>query len=393
MNPAEFRRELDDLLAEEVDHARTRARDTFDELAGSQGRRIVLFGAGILGRKTLRGLRQLGIEPLGFCDSHPAAPGKQIEGVEVYSPADALRRFGADTVFLVTIWGGRSTDTMPRRCAQLRDLGCQRVIPFGFLFWKYPEVFLPHYPLDLPHHVLEARDEVSAAFEQWADDASRQEFVADIRWRLLHDFAPLPPPVAHEIYFPDDVVQVRPDEAFIDCGAFDGDTLAAFLHRQGDRFGSIDSFEPDPANFEKLQAYRAGLDPALRERVRVHPKALSDRTGRVRFDPTGTEASVMGAGELELDCIALDDLPEAAGASWIKMDIEGAEPLALAGARGVIARNTPVLAVCVYHQQAHVWQIPRIVAGLSAEYASFLRPHLLEGWDLVYYAIPRSRLA
>ena len=39
------------------------------------------------------------------------------------------------------------------------------IIPFGFLFWKHPEIFLPHYPLDMPHHVLESRDDIIGAFE------------------------------------------------------------------------------------------------------------------------------------------------------------------------------------------------------------------------------------
>lgn len=393
MNRTELRRELDALLSEDVAQAEARARHTYDELAGSAADRIVLFGAGILGRKTLAGLRRLGIEPLGFCDSNPASQGRSIEGVEVFSPAAAAARFGADAVFLITVWGGRSVDTMPQRVEQLRALGCRKVIPFGYLFWKHPAVFLPHYPMDLPAGVLAARDEVARAFDQWEDDASRIEYLAQIKWRLNLDFGAMPRPVAHEIYFPDDLVRVRPDEVFVDCGAFDGDTLAAFLRRQGNAFGKALSFEPDPRNYAQLAAFREGLDPILRERVQVFPNAVSDRTGKVRFDPTGTEASVMGVGELELDCVALDELPAAADASWIKMDIEGAEPLALAGARGVIARNAPVLAVCVYHQQAHVWEIPRLVAGMSEAHASYLRPHLLEGWDLVYYGIPRSRLA
>jgi FkbM family methyltransferase len=389
---SEHRRELEVLLSEDVTRARTRAQNSYDELAGPHGNRIVLFGAGGLGRKTLHGLRKLGVEPVAFCDSNSRVQGKEIDGVTVYSPEDAARRFGRDTVFLITIWGGRSSDTMPRRFEQLAQLNCRWIIPFGFLFWKHPEIFLPHYPLDMPHHVLESRDDIIGAFEQWNDESSRKEFVADIRWRLTHDFAPLPAPVEHEIYFPDDLVEVRSNEAFVDCGAFDGDTAATFLGRQGKAFCSIDSFEPDPANFAKLAAYRDSLEPEIQGRFRVHSKAVSDATGRVRFAPTGTEASVMGEGELELDCVALDDLPDVTSATWLKMDIEGAEPLALAGSRSLISRNVPVLAICVYHQQAHVWQIPRIVAGMSDQYASYLRPHLLEGWDLVYYGIPRNRL-
>ena len=64
---------------------------------------------------------------------------------------------------MITIWNGQAKDRMADRVRQLEDLGCQRVIPAGFLFWKYPDVFLPYYPLDLPHKLLMKADEVRSA--------------------------------------------------------------------------------------------------------------------------------------------------------------------------------------------------------------------------------------
>ncbi len=391
MNQTSLRAELRELLQEDVGAAKLRAQRAYDRQADSHGKAIVLFGAGGLGRKTLRGLRAIGQEPLVFCDSNSANQGRQIDGLDVVTPAEAARKFGDRAVFLVTIWGGRATDTMPVRCQQLRDLGCKFVMPFGFLFWKYPDTFLPHYPMDLPHKVLEARDDVLRAFDLWEDDASRNEYLAQIRWRLHLDFGALPKPVEHEIYFPDDLLQLSAKESFVDCGAFDGDTIESFLRRQGEKFASINAFEPDPTNFAKLAAYRGQLPGSTRDKISVHACAVGARSEKVRFDATGTEASVMGVGNLELDCVALDKVPAVARATWLKMDIEGAEPQALLGARNLIKGNTPLLAVCVYHKQEHVWEIPLIASEISPGYASHLRPHLLEGWDLVYYGVPRQR--
>jgi hypothetical protein len=74
------------------------------------------------------------------------------------------------------------------------------------------------------------------------------------------------------------------------------------------------------------------------------------------------------------------------------MDIEGSEPDALIGARTIIQQNQPVLAICAYHRQNHLWQIPLLIHAMSEKYRFFLHPHLLEVWDLVCYAIPVERL-
>jgi FkbM family methyltransferase len=352
----------------------------------------VLFGAGGLGRKTLAGLRQVGIEPLAFADNNPALWGKSVEGLPVLSLPEAGQRFGTTAAFVCTIWRGEGTDTMEARTSQLRAAGCSVVVPFGPLFWKYAEVFVPHYAFDLPHKVLAAKDEIRKACGIWADAASREEFLAQIRWRLRLDFDGLPRPVKHETYFPDDLVRLKSDEVFVDCGAFDGDTVRAFVRRQEGAFASVDSFEPDPANFARLEKTVAGFPPSIREKIRTHRRAVGARTETVRFNAQANEASSVGSGELEVHCVDLDHYLAGKVPTYLKMDIEGYEPEALAGARTLISRNLPVLAICVYHKQDHVWSLPLFMRSLSDEYRLYLRPHLLEVWDLVCYAVPNGRL-
>jgi len=78
--------------------------------------------------------------------------------------------------------------------------------------------------------------------------------------------------------------------------------------------------------------------------------------------------------------------------TYLKMDIEGAEVDTLAGASRVIRDHAPVLAICCYHCQDHLWRIPLPIHSLNPDYRFFLRPHDLEMWDLVCYAIPSGRL-
>ena len=102
-------------------------------------------------------------------------------------------------------------------------------------------------------------------------------------------------------------------------------------------------------------------------------------------------ASHIGGGDLEVECVALDSMLHDFPVSFIKMDIEGSELATLAGARDLIGRNAPILAICVYHKQDDLWNIPLFIHSLNPGYCFHLRPHLLEGWDLVCYAVRRSQ--
>jgi len=392
MSQLSLEAQLEGLLNEDIASAINREQSTFDDLTAPFSESLVLFGAGGLGRKTVVGLRSVGIEPLAFADNNPALWGTQVEGVQVLSPKEAAQRFGRSAVFVVTIWRAIGGDRMAQRCQQLLNLHCSRVVPFGYLFWKYSQVFLPHYAFTLPHTVCEQADDVRRVFALWEDEASRYEYLAQIRWRLLLDFDGLPAPVAHEIYFPDDLVILLPNEVFVDCGAFDGDTARSFLRRQDTAFSRYIAFEPDPANFHKLQHSVSTLPRPIQDKMILYAYAVGARREKVRFESTGTVASTIGHGTSEVECVTLDEILGDFRPTYIKADIEGYELEALHGARWLIEHDAPVIAISAYHCQDHLWRIPLLINSLSNQYRYFLRPHDLEGWDLVCYAVPVARL-
>jgi FkbM family methyltransferase len=384
--------ELELLLSESPAAAVHRARFAFDEEAAGFENRLVLFGAGGFGRRTLAGLRFLGIEPLAFADNNRQLWGRPVNGVRVVSPQEAAQEFGENAAFVLTIWNGQAEDRMADRVRQLKDLGCARVIPAGFLFWKYPDVFLPYYPLDLPHKVLMKADEVRRAFDLFHDDTSRREYVAQILFRLHLDYDRLGLPGPEEHYFPD-LFRLLPNEVLVDCGAFDGDTIRGFLGLQGDRFSSILAFEPDPLNWPKLQETVAALPAEIRRKITCFRQAVSAVTGRIQFDSKGTDLSATGTGSMSVECVELDEALRGHAPTMIKFDIEGAELAALSGGRRTIRKSLPLLAVSAYHQQGHIWEIPLAIARMASQYRLGLRPHGTEAWDLVCYAVPPERWA
>ena len=384
--------ELDELLAEPVNAAVERERTAFDLAAAPHGEKIVLHGAGRFGKHILACMRDVGIEPLAFTDNNPTLEGSCVDNVPVFSPSKGTKLYGKSASFLVTVWNSPATDRMKQRVLQLKNLGCERAFPVGLLCWKYPEAFLPYYPLDLPHRALISTASVKEAFSRFGDEESRREFVGQMRFRLRLDYDAFNPPYESDQYFHSDLYDLKSDEVFIDCGAFDGDTVASFVRLREESFKAIVAFEPDPKNWSKLENRLEGLAAPIRQRIKPMPFALGSSAHIVQFDSTGTDVAKIGCGSVLVECVTLDESLREVAPSLIKFDIEGAELDALDGARKLIARSRPVLAVSCYHQQSHLWEIPLKLAAICQDYEYFLRPHGVEGWDLMCYAVPVERL-
>ncbi len=381
-------RALEGLLAQDREAVLRREAGLFDELAGP-GAPIVLFGAGRLGRRTVAALRDTGVRPVALADNDPGLHGRTVEGLEVFSPAEAAARFGRSAAFVVTVFLG--SDAVRR---QLRTLGCRTVLPFYPLFWKYPEGLLPHYSYDLPHRVIDARRDIVEAWNLLADDASRAEFFGQVAWRLDPGRECPPASPGDEIYFPPDLVALGPEEVFVDCGAFDGDTLRRFLDRTGGAFGEAVAFEPDPHNFRRLEEAVGTLPRGAAGRIALHRAALGARRGTVRIDLHGLASAVSDTGTESVPMVTLDDILAGKPSTFIKMDIEGAELEALQGAAAHVRAHHPLLAVSAYHRHDHLWKIPLLIRSLSPEYRFHLRRHNPEIVDdLVVYAVPGRRAA
>jgi len=382
---ASVEQQLDILLSEPPAAAAERARN---ELQLDGRRIVVLYGAGTLGMAVLERMRRAGVEPAAFADDTPQKQGTTAAGVPILSPELAAEKFGSNAIFVVTILNPmlRFVDAKKRLQRITRGL----VVSFIHLAWALPAAFLPYEQFELPERVLAKRDAIDAAFHLFADDESRRQFIAHLRFRLLIDHAALPENSRAD-YFPSDVFAPLPTgTVFVDCGAYDGDTVRRFLVEQKGDFGSIHAFEPDPANFGRLRAYVDALDDAVRERIHVYNAAVGDRPGKLRFNTTGNmAASLSESGETEVDVVRVDDFVASPGRmTYVKYDVEGAEWAALRGTDRLIRASLPLLAVSVYHHPDDLWELPRYLDGLALDYRLFLRTQGEDGMDVICYAVP-----
>ena len=383
--------DLDALLVQDMEHVIDTQRGYWKSATGSLSDRIVLFGAGALGRRTLAGMRCAGLDALAFADNGEALHGRDVDGLPVLRPGEAVAKYGKSATFVVATYN----TSRPRQ--QLADLGASVAVPYSWLFAHRPEAFLPHACLDLPHPIFKQATDVRRGFELMADEEMQRLYLAQLRWRLFLDFdrvlAPQTPELRDSEYFPDDLYAFLPDEVLVDCGAFDGDTVRRFLAKRGGSFRKIHACEPDPGNRARFEEWSSTLPTATRAKISVEPVAVGAQRGKAHFSATGTAGSLMkDAGTLEVDVASIDEITQSTPPTLIKMDVEGAEMDALAGARRSIEAHTPVLAICVYHASDHLWRVPLLIASMSSRYSFYLRAHAEDCWDVSCYAVPKDRV-
>jgi FkbM family methyltransferase len=343
-----------------------------------------------MGQRALSALYSVGVHPLSFADNNSVLWGKSVEGIPILSPQDAAEMFGQDAVFFIAI---RNENHWYRETLeQLQRLGCTRISSSEPIAWRVPDKFPSFLLYDLPHKLYAHAEDVARAATLWADEESVAEYVAQIQLRAFGDPRQLSQPALDESYILPGVFQLEPDDVFLDCGAYDGDTIREFVdHRVP--FGKIEAVEADSRSFARLADYLVTLEPDIRNRIRLHHCAVGAHRGTVRFDDTGgVDSRVSDQGTILVDMVPIDVMFASKRVSMIKMDIEGGEYDALMGATQVIQRDRPILAICVYHSQADIWRLPLLIQSLCPEYRLYLKAYRGDGIQTVVYAVPPERV-
>jgi FkbM family methyltransferase len=364
-----------------------RQKSVFAKLAKGRGDQVVIMGAGVLGRYIGERLPHFPVTIKCFCDNDPRKQGSTLLGHPILSVAEAVQKYNGQAVFVVAIFHSSPGQE------QLRQIGCDRVVTPAVFCRHFGPPLTPIAAFDLPTTIDRDRHDISRLATLWADDKSCDEFQKILNWFLaadqstMADHDPL-----EEIYVPPNLWSMSDLEHFVDCGAFDGDSVLDLVKKTGSKFSAITAYEPDPRNFKAMQANIATLPLAVRQKLRLVNAAVGATRGVVHFSVSGTMQSAVEAdGGLPVDCLALDDEFRDVHPSFIKMDLEGYELEALAGAGKLLANHPPILAITAYHKLEHLWQIPLLIHSYQPGYRLYLRRYAEDCWETVCYAVPPDR--
>jgi FkbM family methyltransferase len=181
-------------------------------------------------------------------------------------------------------------------------------------------------------------------------------------------------------------IGAKPSDVVIDAGGCWGDT-ALYFAAAGAR---VFCFECIPSNIRIIED-NLSMNSDLAAEVSVVQKALWDSSGEIlSFADAGPGSRPASRGSgVEVESCALDDFVSAnriERVDLVKMDIEGAEPRALAGAEGTIRRDRPQLAISLYHDVEHFASIPGWIADLNLGYRFYLDHFTIHAEETVLFA-------
>lgn len=356
-----------------------------------QGREIYLYGAGNIGKRLYVALRDNGISIAGFIDQNPNINISDIR-VPVYLPDDPalIVKRGTCTVILSGLFSLRVCKDIKKN---LKAIGFANVYALHDDSFNQVinDVFRESLSDDTYKNVDvlgSDRKKLEQAFNLLQGDQDRALFLNYLKAHLMMDFTQMAEPYDISLqYLAHDIDEVKDYSNFVDCGGYDGDTFRQLIARGG-RVQNLVAFEPQ-ADLYRQYAQTVANHLSSIQQALLYPCGVYSETVQLKFKSNNDALSssrVSNEGDDIIQCVKLDEALVGFVPSLIKMDIEGAEVEALNGARQLIERHGPALAICVYHRMSDLWEIPYLIHSIRSDYRYYLRNYNYMGFETVLYA-------
>ena len=342
-------------------------------------KKIVIWGTARAAELVLCVCQKYGIDPEYVVDSFPHKADELWNGIPLIGQ-DTL--FSLPTDYLVIVACHKKYGILDK-LIQLHIPCIQfRTEPLSYI----------NYPGDIRPLMAQNLEHIISIFNCLSDQKSRDIYLHALNYRRnfslehLTALAELCDPCQ---YFGNDVVPLIKGDIVIDCGAYIGDTLDAFYKSPGFCCNSYFALEPTPEHF--LSICRYVQEHNLKEYVRPFKVAAWNKCEDLVFlDGVGSGNAVTEKGSIRVHADTIDDIVSNCDGKvdFIKMDVEGSEVPALQGARAIICRDHPTLAICVYHRIPDLWEIPLLIHSLYNGYKLYMRHYSDGPNETVLYAIP-----
>jgi len=219
-----------------------------------------------------------------------------------------------------------------------------------------------------------------------SDEKSKHVFNSIINKRLngINDYSDI---CESNQYF-NEIFQrhITDEEIYLDLGTLNLDSISLFVRFVNNKYKKIYAFEPTKKNYQLI--YDA---LAHNPKIAVYPYAVSHQSGEMNLliNPYSNGNSLLLTASKDdyeiVKSITLDEFISDK-VTFIKIDIEGAEQLAIFGAMKLIKKYRPKLAISIYHLPLDILQIPQFIHSLVPEYKLFIRHHYSDSCETILYA-------
>lgn len=196
-------------------------------------------------------------------------------------------------------------------------------------------------------------------------------------------------------YFDEEIVPKHKrgiKEVFVDGGSMNLYTSNQFMRWCGCECDRVVAFESDKRCVKICEDALTRL-PRLSAVTDIVPKGLWSADTELEFnevDNYGSSSFVIQKGNgktQKIPVTSIDQTLKGGFASFIKLDIEGAELEALKGARDTIVKYHPTLAISAYHKPEDILELPEYIKSLVPQYKMYLRNYHMDLTETVLYAI------
>ncbi len=351
----------------------------------SDGKPVLLYGAGNFGCQVLSTLRSRNLPVAAFIDGKYTEPTTR-DGLTVYplNHPQTAEHARQDCVVLLTIFN-HMVD-WAEIVKLLHRHGFRTIITPMEIFDALPEIQATRYWIASPSFYHENWASFMKGEELWDDETSHIIYRRILWFRLGRDLNAHPVPQLDSQYAPVDLPRWPDPVHLLDGGACIGEALQTF-GCLGFKIGHYYGWEPDLHNFSKLESCLLQEFPRLA--ATLFPCGLGSRTEMRSFKSgLGAASAITESGSDQTIILSADQVLRNQRITVIKLDVEGAETEALMGMRSLIERERPGLAVCVYHQPDDIFRIPALIKSWNLSYRLYLRAHCWNTFDSVLYGLP-----
>lgn len=337
----------------------------------NERRPIVIYGMGDGAVKIVNACKQFHIPISGFFASDEFVRGHSFLGFPVLSLSQTEEKYN-DFVILLAFGAG-----YPSLIEKIKQIAKKHTL-------YAPDVELLSGEPFTYRFLQKNTDLLQKVYDLWADTRSKETFIEILRYKLTGDISHLFTCEEEKSEIFQNVLRLSPNETYVDLGAYRGDTVDEFLHYCDNRYQRILALEPDPKTYRKLQQHCQSY-----QNIQCFNYGAWSKSEQVPFSyRTGRQAAIDLASKRTQQMVAVDDLLQGNTATYIKMDVEGAEQEAILGCAKTISTFQPKLNIGLYHRNKDLFTLPLLIKQLQPNYQLYLRHHpYIPAWDTNLYAI------
>lgn len=350
---------------------------------------VVLYGAGITGKRILSLLKPYDIKIRYVIDDDVNKWGEKIENIEIIS-FQQLKKMSLTeehiSVILTTIYGK----------AVLRRLNPFSNVDVYEMYRWLDEAYGLNYlikGLNDNYEIEKFYEKSMLIKNKLVDEESRKVINGLYEYMKSKNLDSMGAICSEndQYFIPEVLAAIHAPLNIVDGGAYTGE-LYQSIKKLGLELEHWYCFEADEDNYKQLliQSEKMGLGGV---QICIK-KGLWDKEGVLYFESDKGTASRIVDYETsnQIETISLNTYFKCRNCNFIKMDIEGAEYSALCGGMRVIKRERPILAISIYHSVEDCYRIPMYLMNELEKYRFYIRHHALIFCETVLYAIPDELL-